>query len=272
MVSDQLVETVATTGGDSGTRSKHLLPCIEVRLEGGIKVTAWLDTLSSACVLNPEIIKLSPYTVVKQAGGYIGGANKECPSAVIGVIDKLLIGVGSETVAAQRVILSKDTPVGFVLGYDFIKRYINTTHVQDMTLVMERTGELVSFVEAELPMGVATLAMNVVEQTSWVIAEPLSLLPGRSATPVITPVGAAPTDAMVFTRSALPLPRQRGDSDLRSEPKRQRLDPNLQLDVVVELVWQSMDNGKYRVLVVNRSGQLCQVDEGTTIMVSDPVA
>lgn len=85
-------ETVSldSTGGiDHG--SIQLLPCIDVLLEGGIKATAWLDTLSSACILNPDILKLSPTTVVKHASGFIGGANKEHTSLIIGVVGKLLI-------------------------------------------------------------------------------------------------------------------------------------------------------------------------------------
>lgn len=103
------------------------MPCIEVIIEGGIRVWAWLDSLSSACVLNPDMIKLAPTTKVQHATGIIEEANKEHPSKIIGAVETVVMAFGTETMIGQRVILSRDTPVPFILGYDFIKRHVRVT-------------------------------------------------------------------------------------------------------------------------------------------------
>jgi hypothetical protein len=78
-----------------------------------------------------------------------------------------------------------------------------------------------------------------------------------------------PTESMVFPQTVLPMPKQRGRDDMKYST-RETLDLNLQLGVEVQLVWQNIDNGKFRVLIVNRSVQWCQLESGATIIVSDP--
>lgn len=91
------------------------------------------------------------------------------------------------------------------------------------------------FTEAKLPGRATSLAIQIMKQTTWTLAEPISLLPGSSATPVIIPAGGMPTESMVFTKTVLPMQKQRGRDDMKCST-RETLDPNLQLDVVVQLV------------------------------------
>ena len=240
--------------GDSG---RNALPCIDVIIEGGIKVRAWLDSLSSACVINPDMIRLTPTTVVKHATGTITGANKEHPSAIIGAVESLVMAFGSATMVGHRVILSRDTPVGFILGYDFIKKHIRLTHQQEMVVEFGRSGERVAFFEAHLPVGTTTLAMTSMESTLWSVVDHIHILPGRSYVATITSTGAAPSEAMLFERTRLPV--------VEGTP-----DPNVMIDVVTELVWQDVNEGHWLVPVVNKSVFPFNLAAGTQILVSSP--
>jgi hypothetical protein len=155
------------------------LPYMDVILEGGVKARAWIDSLSSGCVINPNLVRLASSVRIEEARGFIHGANKSHPSTIVGVINPLVILLGTSTLVGQRVVVCNDTPVGLILGYDFIKQHLELTDHVNHRYMFRLTKEWVDGKEDQLESNV-TLALAVKERVEWKAANSIHLLPGRT--------------------------------------------------------------------------------------------
>jgi len=236
------------------------LPYMDVILEGGVKARAWIDSLSSGCVINPNLVRLASSVRIEEARGFIHGANKSHPSTIVGVINPLVILLGTSTLVGQRVVVCNDTPVGLILGYDFIKQHLELTDHVNHRYMFRLTKEWVDGKEDQLESNV-TLALAVKERVEWKAANSIHLLPGRTTLLIVRPTEPRlVTPAMVFEKAVF------GERSERDKFLQGRL------DVVTQLTWYNMETGEFNVPVVNISGFATVMEANTTVMWSDPVA
>ena len=267
MVSEQKEGAVVQPTTVEGVKpAAGALPYIEVMLEGGVRTRAWIDSLSTGCVINPNLVQLATSVRIEQATGFIHGANKDHPSTIVGVINPLVMLLGKETLVGQRVVVCNDTPVGLILGYDFIKRHVQVTDHESNKYMFKISQEWVSGKEGRLEDNVS-LAVNVEQTVEWKLIQGVNLLPGHTAVVNVRPTEPSlVTPAMVFDQADL-------ESQLNtSETGNKWRDLNKKVDVVVQLVWFNLGTGEFSVPIVNISSTPILLESGITVMRSDPVA
>jgi hypothetical protein len=158
------------------------------------------------------------------------------------------------------VVVCNDTPVGLILGYDFIKQHLELTDHVNHRYMFRLTKEWVDGKEDQLESNV-TLALAVKERVEWKAANSIHLLPGRTTLLIVRPTEPRlVTPAMVFEKAVF------GERSERDKFLQGRL------DVVAQLTWYNMETGEFNVPVVNISGFATVMEANTTVMWSDPVA
>jgi hypothetical protein len=157
---------------------------------------------------------------------------------------------------AVRAILSTDSPIGFILGVDFLEANIASIDLEHTVLKLKESGQAIPFKKQKVD-DISLFALNVQESVAWKITTDMMILPGRTVTPVISPVSGEPGNNMVFDKVEI---LNQGKAVM-----------NNALDVVCELVWRNEQTGEYRVTMVNKSHFVIYIDAGTCVLSSDSI-
>jgi len=163
-----------------------------VRVNGSEPLRAYIDTGSSAVIINPKLVrlpkklKLNKFSTPVDIGTHKeGGTGSAADGWAI-----MALQIGSLSLVAPMVV-SSEFAVPMVISYDYAKQYIvQTWDFPGQRVTLQKTGDEVEITEHYLSKSVAAYAASIQQGLPWFVPRDTQVLPGHTVPVAIYPDGA----------------------------------------------------------------------------------
>jgi hypothetical protein len=168
-------------------------PTLMVKVNGSEPLRAYIDTGSSAVIINPKLVRLSKKLKLNSFSTPVDiGTHKE--GSVGSAADGwaiMALQIGSLSLVAPMIV-SSEFAVPMVISYDFAKEFIvQTWDFPEQRVILQKTGEEVDIAEHYLSKSVAAYAASIQQGLPWFVPRDTQILPGHTIPVAVYPDGAA---------------------------------------------------------------------------------
>jgi len=188
----------SAVAGISGCNNQELdqfrkkCPTLMVRVNGSEPLRAYIDTGSSAVIINPKLVrlpkklKLNKFSTPVDIGTHKeGGTGSAADGWAI-----MALQIGSLSLVAPMVV-SSEFAVPMVISYDYAKQFIvQTWNFPGQRVTLQKTGDEVEITEHYLSKSVAAYAASIQQGLPWFVPRDTQVLPGHTVPVAIYPDGA----------------------------------------------------------------------------------